>query len=87
MEIVTYSETRANLKAILDRSVNDHMPSAITRQRGKPLVMVDLDDWISLHETLYLLSFPANAKRLTNSIANADAGKLIAVDPETMKLL
>jgi PHD/YefM family antitoxin component YafN of YafNO toxin-antitoxin module len=36
---------------------------------------------------LYLLSSPANAKRLTESIANADAGNLIEVDPETMKPL
>jgi antitoxin YefM len=87
MEIVTYSETRANLKAIMDRAVNDHTPIAITRQRGKPVVMVDLGDWNSLHEMLYLLSSPANAKRLTESIANADAGNLIEVDPETMKPL
>jgi antitoxin YefM len=87
MEIVTYSETRANLKAIMDRAVNDHTPIAITRQRGKPVVMVDLDDWNSLHETLYLLSSPANAKRLNDSIANADAGNLIEVDPETMQPL
>jgi antitoxin YefM len=87
MEIVTYSETRANLKAIMDRAVNDHTPIAITRRRGKPVVMVDLGDWNSLHEMLYLLSSPANAKRLTESIANADAGNLIEVDPETMKPL
>jgi antitoxin YefM len=49
--------------------------------------MVDLGDWNSLHEMLYLLSSPANAKRLTESIANADAGNLIEVDPETMKPL
>ena len=87
MEIITYSETLANLKAIMDRAVNDHTPIAITRQRGKPVVMVDLGDWNSLHEMLYLLSSPANAKRLTESIANADAGNLIEVDPETMKPL
>jgi antitoxin YefM len=85
MEIVTYSETRANLKAVMDRVVNDHTPIAITRQRGKPVVMVDLDDWNSIQETMYLLSSPANAKRLMESIANIEAGEnLIYVDPETM---
>jgi antitoxin YefM len=87
MEIVTYSETRANLKAIMDRAVNDHVPIAITRQRGKPVVMVDLDDWNALHETLYLLSSPANARRLNESIANAEAGNLIEIDPQTMQPL
>ena len=85
MEIVTYSETRANLKAIMDRVVNDHVPIAITRQRGKPVVMVDLDDWNSMTETRYLLSTPNNARRLMESIADADAGRnMIEVDPETM---
>lgn len=84
MEIVTYSETRANLKAIMDRVVNDHIPVAITRQRGKPVVMIDLDDWNAMQETMYLLSTPNNAKRLMESIAQADAGLVIEIDPETM---
>ena len=74
MEIVSYSETRANLKAIMDRVVNDHMPIAITRQRGKPVVMVDLDDWNAMQETRYLLGTPNNAKQLMDSIAQLDAG-------------
>jgi antitoxin YefM len=86
MEIVTYSETRANLKAIMDRAVNDHTPIAITRQRGKPVVMIDLDDWNAMQETMYLLSTPNNAKRLMESIADAEAGRnMIEVDPETMQ--
>jgi antitoxin YefM len=75
MEIVTYSETRANLKAVMDRVVNDHTPIAITRQRGKPVVMVDLDDWNAMRETAYLLSTPNNARNLMESIAELDAGK------------
>lgn len=75
MEIVSYSETRANLKAIMDRVVNDHVPIAITRQRGKPVVMIDLDDWNAMQETMYLMSTPNNAKRLMESIAELDAGK------------
>ncbi len=74
MDIVSYSETRANLKAIMDRVVNDHVPIAITRQRGKPVVMVDLDDWNAMRETMYLLSTPNNARALLDSIAELDAG-------------
>ena len=84
MEIINYSEARNNLKAVMDRAVNDHVPIAITRQRGKPVVMVDLDDWNAMTETRYLMSTPANAKRLMESIAQADAGQFIEVDPETM---
>jgi antitoxin YefM len=85
MEIVSYSETRANLKAILDRVVNDCTPIAITRQRGKPVVMISMDDWTAMQETRYLLSNPNNAKKLMESIAQIEAGNVIEVDPKTMK--
>jgi antitoxin YefM len=85
MEIVSYSETRANLKAILDRVVNDCTPIAITRQRGKPVVMISMDDWTAMQETRYLLSSPNNAKKLMESIAQIEAGNVIEVDPKTMK--
>ena len=88
MEIVTYSETRANLKAVLDRVVDDCVPIVITRQRGKPVVMISMDDWNSMQETRYLLSTPNNAKRLLGAIEDMNAGQdVIEVDPKTMKPL
>ena len=87
MQIVSYSEARANLKSIMDRVVEDHEPTAVTRQRGKPVVIVALEDWNGMRETNYLLSSPNNAKLLRESIAQADAGDLIEVDPETMQPL
>ena len=75
MEIVTYSETRANLKAVLDRVVDDCVPIVITRQRGKPVVMISMDDWNSMQETRYLLSTPNNAKRLLDAIEGMNAGQ------------
>ena len=59
MEIVTYSETRANLKAVMDRVVEDHVPIAITRQRGKPVVMVGLDLTLLIFQTLRGVSLDA----------------------------
>ena len=48
--------------------------------------MVDLDDWNAMQETMYLMSTPNNAKRLMESIADAEAGRnMIEVDPETMQ--
>jgi len=80
MEIVNYSEARNNLKAIMDRAVNDHVPIAISRQRGKPVVIVDLDDWNAMNETRYLMSTPNNAKSLMESIAELNEGKGVARD-------
>ena len=75
METISISETRANLKAVVDRVVADKAPIAITRQKGEGVVMVSASEWASIEETLYLLSSPANAKRLMEGIARLNAGE------------
>jgi antitoxin YefM len=75
MDTLTISDTRANLKAVLDRVVADKAPIAIARQRGESVVMISAGEWRSIEETLYLLQSPANAKRLLRSVDRLDAGK------------
>lgn len=77
---MTYSDTRANLKAVMERVVADSEPVVITRQRGRPVVMISLDDWNSIMETAHLNSTAANRKRLDESIAQLDAGKGVERD-------
>lgn len=72
---MSFSETRANLKSVMDRVVADHAPVAITRQRGEGVVMISQADWDSIEETLYLLQSPKNAERLLAAIARMDAGQ------------
>lgn len=75
MDVLNYSDTRANLKAVMDRVVADHAPVVISRQSGKPVVMVSLEDWESIEETMYLLSTPANAARLLRAKEQVEAGR------------
>ena len=75
MDTLTISDTRANLKAVLDRVVADKAPIAIARQRGESVVMISASEWRSIEETLYLLQSPANAKRLLRSVDRLGAGK------------
>ena len=75
MESLSISDTRANLKAVLDRVVADKAPIAITRQRGEGVVMVSASEWASIEETLYLLQSPANAARLLDAIRGLEAGE------------
>lgn len=76
MTSISYSETRANLKAVMDKVVEDRAPITITRARGQEnVVMVSESEWASIEETLYLLRSPANARDLLASIAELDAGK------------
>lgn len=74
MDVLSYSDTRANLKEVMDRVVDDRTPIVITRQKAEAVVMVSLADWNAMEETLYLLSSPTNAKRLREAIAELDAG-------------
>lgn len=80
MDVLTYSDARANLKAVMDSVTNDHAPVVISRQNGKPVVMISLEDWHAQEETNYLLSNPVNAERLRKSIAQMDAGKGVEHD-------
>jgi antitoxin YefM len=74
MNVRTYSDTRANLKEVMDEVVDDRLPVVVTRQNGEAVVMVSLADWNAMEETVHLLSSRANAARLTAAIAQLDAG-------------
>jgi len=75
MRSLSISETRANLKSVLDRVVADKAPIAITRQKGEGVVMISQSEWESIEETLYLLRSPRNAARLLDAIRGLDAGE------------
>jgi len=75
MIITNYTEARGNLKALMDRVVNDCDHAVITRQGGEPVVLVSLSEWKAMDETNHLLSSPANREDLLASIAELDAGK------------
>jgi antitoxin YefM len=74
MEALTFSHTRSHLADIM-RSVNDnHSPVLVTPQRGKPVVIMSLDDYNAMEETAYLLRNPVGAKRLLESVEQLRAG-------------
>ncbi|HEK1688210.1 TPA: type II toxin-antitoxin system prevent-host-death family antitoxin [Pseudomonas putida] len=78
MHVITFSQARADLKQTMDDVCRDHEPAIITRQRGEPVVMLSLEDYNGMQETLYLLSSSANAKRLRSSVEQLRSGKSTA---------
>lgn len=80
MDVVTYSDARANLKDVMDRVVEDKTEIVVTRQKAEAVVMVSLSEWNSISETLHLLSSPKNAERLRKAIRDMDAGKGVEHD-------
>ena len=73
MEVMSYSDARAQLKGVMDRAIVDGQEVVVTRKKGEAVVVVSLDAWNSINETLHLLSNPQNAERLRQSIAELDA--------------
>lgn len=68
MLIVSFTEARNRLKPVLDRVVNDADCAVITRRDAKDVVVMSIDYYNSLMETLHLLKSPANAAHLAQSI-------------------
>lgn len=81
MRIVSFSEARNNLKTLLDAVVNDADATVITRRDAEDAVVMSLDYYNSLMETLHLLRSPTNAQHLQQSIAQYRAGKTTAREP------
>lgn len=75
MQAITYSDARQNLAATMSRVVEDFEPIIITRARGESCVLLSLSEFESLQETAYLLRSPANAQRLSDSIAQLRSGR------------
>lgn len=80
MDVLSYSDARANLKDVMDRVVSDRTQVVITRQKAEAVVMVSLDDWNAIEETLHLLCSPRNADRLRQSIRQLDSDKGLKKD-------
>ena len=87
MKTLSSTELRANLSAVMDRVNDDHEPVIVHRAKGKPVVMVSLEDWASMDETTYLLSNPANKAHLMASLADAKAGRFVVKTMEELEAM
>ena len=80
MDTISYTAVRANLSKTMQRVCNDHAPIIITRKRESPVVMLSLEAYQSMEETIYLLRSPANAQNLLSSITALEEGQGIERD-------
>lgn len=68
MDVATFAEIRKDLKGILDRAVDNREPVVVARKNGKSVVVISLEEYNSMAETLHLIDSPENARRLMRSI-------------------
>jgi antitoxin YefM len=76
---VSFSDLRKRLAHFMDRAVDDRDAILVTRQGHEPVVMLAQSEYESMLETLHLKSSPANARRLDESIAQAERGEVLEV--------
>lgn len=77
MDAISYSAFRSQLAGTLDKVNDDHKPILITRQNGKPAVVMSLEDFQAYEETAYLMASPKNAERLNQAIKDVEEGNVV----------
>ncbi len=75
METINFTEARNNLKAVLDRTIENADFTLIKRRDAADAVVMSLDAFNSLMETVHLLRSPANAAHLARSIEQYRTGE------------
>ena len=77
MRVINFSEARNKLKKVLDQVVNDADYTIITRRDADDAVVMSLDHFNGLMETVHLLKSPANAAHLAKSIEQYQKGEVV----------
>ena len=75
MIAANYTEFRTHLKKYLDDVENNNETLILKRGGGNGTVIISLDEYNSIMETVHLLSSKKNADRLFESIKEIKEGK------------
>ncbi len=75
MKVINFSDARNKLKNVLDQVVNDADYTIISRRDAEDAVVMSLEQFNGLMETVHLLKSPANAAHLSKSIKQYRADK------------
>jgi antitoxin YefM len=78
--IITYSAFREHLADYMDEVTSNRTALHVTRQGSRTVVVIDEAEYDSMVQMLHLMRSPANAQRLVEAMADANAGKLRALE-------
>jgi antitoxin YefM len=77
MRVVNYTEFRNTLAESLNAVNDDGDIVVVSRSKGKNVVVMSLEEYNSIQETLYLTSTRTNSKKLDAAIEEMNKGKFI----------
>jgi antitoxin YefM len=75
MQVISFTEARNNFKTVIDGAVENADVTVINRRDSENAVLMSLDHYNSLMETVHLLRSPANAAHLQRSIEQYRQGE------------
>lgn len=75
VKIITCGDAQKDLDKMLHEVCDEHSPVIITDGEGREAVLINLPDYESIKETLYLMKSPENYRQLLSSIEHAEVGK------------
>jgi prevent-host-death family protein len=68
MNAISASQARARLYKLIDEAAESHAPVTITGKRNSA-VLISVDDWTAIQETLHLLSIPGMRESIRGGMA------------------
>lgn len=74
MKVVNYSDFRSHLTENLNAVNEDREIVVVSRTKGKSVVVMDLEEYNSIQETLHLTGTAANRRRLTEAVSEMNQG-------------
>ena len=75
MRVINFSDARNRFKQVIDQVVSDCDVAIISRRDADDAVVMSLNTYNSMMETLHLLKTPANVKHLEKSLAQYRKGQ------------
>ena len=75
MRVINFSDARNQFKQVIDRVVQDCDVAIISRRDADDAVVMSLNTYNSMMETLHLLKSPANVKHLEKSLEQYRKGQ------------
>jgi antitoxin YefM len=78
MKVINFSDARNQFKQVIDQVVADCDVTIISRRDAEDAVVMSLDTYNSIMETVHLLRTPANLKHLEKSLTQYRRGQIKA---------
>lgn len=80
MQILPISKVKDRLNELVDAAAGTHEQVTITKNGSPAAVLIGIDEWESLQETLFWLSQPDIRESLTEARTDVSAGRVHTED-------